>query len=127
MNPEDVKICPKIIYYLRYEKSKNLFTNNIFNNPKNFLDLVHEEIETENEIETYKEFYGYNEIDLSLYLYEDAKLKENFTFNIVKEKNSEYISKKLSPPEKGHITFEKNSNIFIELKSSIKNFKIEDI
>ena len=73
---------------------------NIFNNPKNFLDLVHEEIETENEIETHKEFYGYNEIDLSLTLTKDAKINENFTFNIVKEKNSEYISKKLSPPEK---------------------------
>ena len=126
LNPKDVKICPKIIYYLRYEKSKYLFKKNIFNNPKNFLDLVHEEIETENEIETHKEFYGYNEIDLSLTLTKDAKINENFTFNIVKEKNSEYISKKFSPPEKGHITFEKNSNIFIELKSSIKNCKVED-
>ena len=91
LNPKDVKICPKIIYYLRYEKSKYLFKKNIFNNPKNFLDLVHEEIEIENEIETYKEFYGYNEIDLSLSLSKDAKLKENFTFNIAKEKNRDYI------------------------------------
>ena len=91
MDPKYVKICPKIIYYLRYEKSKYLFTNNIFNNPKNFLDLAHKEIETENEIEIYKEFYGYNEIDLSLSLSKDEKLKENFTFNIVKEKNRDYI------------------------------------
>ena len=91
MDPKYFKICPKIIYYLRYEKSKYLFTNNIFNNPKNFLDLAHKEIETKNEIGTYKEFYGYNEIDLSLSLSEDAKLKENFTFNIVKEKNRDYI------------------------------------
>jgi hypothetical protein len=47
LNPKDVIICPKIIYYLRYEKSKYLFTNNIFNNPGNFLDLVHKDIENE--------------------------------------------------------------------------------
>ena len=95
LDPENIIICPKIIYYLRYEKSKYLFTNNIFNNPGNFLDLVHKEDkgETSNEIETKKEFYGYNEIDMSFTLSDDAKLKENFTFNKVKGINQEYISK----------------------------------
>ena len=100
MDPKYVKICPKIIYYLRYEKSKYLFTKNIFNNPKNFLDLAHKEIETENEIEIYKEFYGYNEIDLSLSLSEDEKLKENFTFNIVKEKTEIIFQKHFHHPKK---------------------------
>ena len=36
--------------------------------------LIHKE--SDNEIETKKEFYGYNEIDMSLFLPEKAKLKE---------------------------------------------------
>ena len=55
--------------------------------------LIYKEIETENEIETKKEFYGYNEIDMSLFLPEKAKLKENITFNIEKEKNGEFFQK----------------------------------
>ena len=85
-----------ILNMLKY--AQKLF--NIFNNPKNFLDLAHKEIETENEIEIYKEFYGYNEIDLSLSLSEDEKLKENFTFNIVKEKTEIIFQKHFHHPKK---------------------------
>ena len=48
----------------------------------------------------YKEFYGYNEIDLSLSLSEDEKLKENFTFNIVKEKTEIIFQKHFHHPKK---------------------------
>ena len=55
LNPDELIICPKIIFYMEYEYVKNLFNNNIFNNPANFLDLVHKEIVIENEQELEKE------------------------------------------------------------------------
>lgn len=143
LNPEKLIICPKIIFYMEYKCAKELFNNNIFNNPANFLDLVHKEIvieneqeleigtdvekEVENEIRKEKEFYGYNEIDMSFSLSETAKLKENFTFNIVKEKNKDFISKSYSKVDDGNIVFEKDANIFIEIKWNIKYTKIENI
>ena len=143
LNPDELIICPKIIFYMEYECAKNLFNNNIFNNPANFLELVHKEIvieneqeleiendiekEAEKELRRQKEFFGYNEIDMSFSLSETAKLKENFTFNIVKEKNKDFISKSYSKVGDGHIVFEKDANIFIEIKWSIKFPKIENI
>ena len=143
LNPDELIICPKIIFYMEYECAKNLFNNNIFNNPENFLNLVHKEIvieneqeleiekdiekEAEKELRRQKEFYGYNEIDMSFSLSETAKLKENFNFNIVKEKNKDFISKSYSKVGDGHIVFEKDANIFIEIKWNIKYPKIETI
>ena len=48
-------------------------------------------------------------------------------FQYSKRKNREFISKAFSPLEYGNISFEKDSNISIELKSNIKHSKIEDI
>ena len=139
LNPDELIICPKIIFYMEYECAKNLFNNNIFNNPANFLNLVHKEIvienkqeleiekEVEKEIRKQKEFYGYNEVDMSFSLSETAKLKENFNFNIVKEKNKDVISKSYSKVGDGHIIFEKDANIFIAIKWNIKYPKIETI
>ena len=143
LNPDKLIICPKIIFYMEYKCAKELFNNNIFNNPANFLDLVHKEIvieneqeleigtdvekEVENEIRKEKEFYGYNEIDMSFSPSETAKLKENFTFNIVKEKNKDFISKSYSEVGDGNIVFEKDANIFIEIKWNLKYTKIENI
>ena len=117
LDAEKVKICPKIMYYLEYDFAKNLFSKNIFNNPGNFLALPHEK----------KEYNGYDEIDMSFTLSENAKLKENFTFNIVKKKNDDYISREYLPNQKSDIIFESDANIFIEMKSSIKQSKVSEL
>ena len=115
-NSEKVTICPKIMYYLEYNSSKELFSKNIFNSPANYLNLVHNE----------KEFNGYNEIDFSFILSEETKIKENFTFNIVKKKNNDYISRAYSPNESNDIIFPMDTNIFMEIKSSLENIKINE-
>lgn len=57
---------------------------NIFNSPSNFLALAH----------YVKDFNGFNEIDMPFILSETVKLKENFVFNIVKQKGFDFISRK---------------------------------
>ena len=64
---------------------------------------------------------------MSFSLSETAKLKENFNFNIVKEKNKDFISKSYSKVGDRYIIFEKDGNILIEIKWSIKYPKIEKI
>ena len=108
-------ICPKIMYYLQYNFSKYLFNNKILNVPMNFLELTHEEK---------KKYSGYNEIDLSFSILENVEIAENFAFNATKLKNNEFIIKNYDGINKNKIIFEKDSNIFIELKSSIKNLDI---
>lgn len=117
LNPEKIIICPKIMYYLEYNFSKELFNKKLFNSPENYLNLAHYK----------KEYNGYNEIDMSFSLSETIKLKENFTFNIVKKKNDDFISKTYLPNESSDIVFESDTNIFIELKSSIKKSKVEEL
>ena len=80
-NPEIVNICPKIIYYLEHNSALKLFNQKIFDNPKNFKDLIYNE----------KEFNGYNEIDMSFFLNETATIKENHTFNIIRKNNISFI------------------------------------
>ena len=55
------------------------------------------------------------------------KYKDNFTFNFVKKRNDELISKLYNPNESNDFIFEKYSNIYIEIKSSINNSNTEDI
>ena len=119
LDPKVITICPNIMFYLEYECSKKLFNTNIFNSPANYLNLVHKE-------DSQKSFHGYNEIDLSFTLSEPAKIKENFTFNVVKKKNEDLISKGYIPTNDS-IIFESNSNIFIEIKSSLKKQKMDDV
>ena len=114
LNSEKVTICPKIMYYLEYNSSKELFNKNIFNSPTNHLNLVHKE----------REFNRYNEIDFSFILSEETKIKENFTFNIVKKKNDNFISRMYSPNQSNDIVFPMNTNIFMEIKYGLKNYKI---
>ena len=113
---KQVNICPKIMYYLEYKCAKELFNKNIFNNPENYLNLVHNE----------KEYNGYNEIDFSFSLSETVTMKENFIFYILKNKNEQLFSRLYSPNEPKDIIFEKDSNIFMEIKSSIKKLNIEE-
>ena len=117
VNPKDIDLCPKIMFYLEYESAKKLFIKQIFNSPNNFLKLPHNK----------KEFNGYNEIDLSFSLKNKVIIEENFTFNFAKKKNNNFIEKSFSSGQKDNIIFEENSNIFIEIKYGIKNCDIEDV
>ena len=105
------------MYYMEFNSAKGLFNKNILNNPSNYLNLVHNN----------KEFKGYNEIDFSFTLSETSNLKENFIFNLVKKKNDNYISRLYNPDDLTYITFEKDSNIFIEMKSSLKRADVDEI
>ena len=116
-NPEKVTICPKIIYYMEHNSALKLFEQKIFDSPMNFKNLIYNE----------KEFNGYNEIDMSFFLNEKTTIKENNTFNIIKEKNNNYVYRSYDQDKPKDIIFEKDTNIFLELKTSCKNATIDDI
>ena len=116
-NPEKVTICPKIIYYMVHNSALKLFEQKIFDSPMNFKNLIYNE----------KEFNGYNEIDMSFFLNEKTTIKENNTFNIIKEKNNNYVYRSYDQDKPKDIIFEKDTNIFLELKTSCKNATIDDI
>ena len=116
-NPEKVTICPKIIYYMEHNSALKLFEQKIFDSPTNFKHLIYNE----------KEFNGYNEIDMSFFLNEKTTIKENNTFNIIKEKNNNYVYRSYDQDKPKDIIFEKDTNIFLELKTSCKNATIDDI
>ena len=116
-NPEIVNICPKIIYYLEHNSALKLFNQKIFDNPKNFKDLIYNE----------KEFNGYNEIDMSFFLNETATIKENHTFNIIRKNNISFIYRTYEKDKPNNIIFEKDTNIFLEFKTSCKNSKVDDV
>lgn len=116
-NPEKVTICPKIIYYLEHNSALKLFDQKIFDSPANFKNLNYNE----------KEFNGYNEIDMSFFLNETTTIKENNTLNIIKKKNNKYIYRSYSKDSPQEITFEQDTNIFLELKTSCKKSSIDDI
>ena len=117
LDTKELNICPRIIYYLEYKRAKELFNEHIFNKPENYLSLPYEE----------KEFNGYNEIDFSFTLSKSAEIKENFAFNIVKKKNENFIIRNYDSNKSNNITFEKETNIFVEMKSSIKNSNIKEL
>ena len=116
-NPEKVTICPKIIYYMEHNSALKLFEQKIFDSPTNFKNLIYNE----------KEFNGYNEIDMSFFLNEKTTIKDNNTFNIIKEKNNNYVYRSYDQDKPKDIIFEKDTNIFLELKTSCKNATIDDI
>ena len=116
-NPEKVTICPKIIYYMEHNSALKLFEQKIFDSPTNFKNLIYNE----------KEFNGHNEIDMSFFLNEKTTIKENNTFNIIKEKNNNYVYRSYDQDKPKDIIFEKDTNIFLELKTSCKNATIDDI
>ena len=110
------QILPSIMYYLKYNSSKDLFKKNIFNNPKNFLELNHEE----------NGFHGFNEIDFSFILKENISIPQNFIYNKVKEKEkNEYIE--YNPKETSCILLPKDTNIFIEIKTNIKSLEEKSV
>ena len=102
---------------MEHNSALKLFEQKIFDSPTNFKKLIYNE----------KEFNGYNEIDMSFFLNEKTTIKENNTFNIIKEKNNNYVYRSYDQDKPKDIIFEKDTNIFLELKTSCKNATIDDI
>ena len=115
--PEKITICPNIIYYLEHNSAIKLFNEKIFDSPVYYTSLICDE----------KKFNGYNKIDMSFFLSETTKIKENHIFNIVKKKNEDLIYKFYTSNASKEIMFEKGAGVFLELKTSAKNSKIDDI
>ena len=98
--------APTIMYYLHHKECKKLFKSSIFNRQKNFLNLKY----------TSKPgFHGYNEIDHSFTLKEDAELSQNCIFNKVMENN--ILIKEFNPNSQDKIKLPKDTNIFVEMKT----------
>ena len=102
---------------MEHNSALKLFDQKIFDSPANFKNLNYNE----------KEFNGYNEIDMSFFLNETTTIKENNTLNIIKKKNNKYIYRSYSKDNPQEITFEQDTNIFLELKTSCKKSSIDDI
>ena len=108
---KESKETPKIMYYIHHDRAKELFRKKVFNSPKNFLDLIYN---------SNQNFKGFNEIDFSFILNEDIEVCQDFIFNKIEE-NGEII-KTFDPTNREKIKFPKNTNIFIEMKSSLYGF-----
>ena len=97
---------PTIMYYLHHKECKKLFKSSVFNRPENFLNLKY----------TLKPgFHGYDEIDHSFILKEDAELSQNCIFNKVMENN--ILIKEFNPNSQDKIKLPKDTNIFVEMKT----------
>ena len=99
--------APTIMYYLNHNKCIELFQNKIFNQPHNFLNLKYN---------TDSNHYGYNEIDYSFILKENIEINQNLVLNKVME-NNKVIRFFNSKDNNNVIKFQKETNIFIEIKS----------
>lgn len=104
-------IAPKIMYYIKHDTCKRLFGLSIFNRPENFLNLKNYTYNTQ--------FHGYNEIDYSFSLKEDVELNQNFILNKVMDNDK--VKKSFNPGETEKIKLSKNTNIFVEIKSSFNS------
>ena len=111
---DNITVCPKVMYYLEYDFSKKLYEMKIFDEPQNFLNMNY----------TKGQFNVYNEIDMSIVLKEDQKIKENNRMNIIKMKNGNFIERSFDINNPKDIVLEKNANIFIEMKYSINQLDL---
>ena len=102
--------APTIMYYLHHKECKKLFKSSVFNRPENFLNLKY----------TLKlGFHGYDEIDHSFILKEDAELSQNCIFNKVMENN--ILIKEFNPNSQDKIKLPKDTNIFVEMKTYLES------
>ena len=106
--------APKIMYYIEHSICKRLFEQSIFNQPENFPKLEKYTINNT--------FHGYNEIDYSLILKDDAEISQNFIFNKVMENDK--IQKYFNPNETEKIKLPKDTNIFVEIKATFNSSSI---
>ena len=104
---------PNIMYYIYHDKCEELFKKLIFNRPENNLDSQYTIDLSSN---------GYNEIDYSFILQDNIKISQNLIFNKVFE-NNETIHF-FNSNSQDNIELNKDTNIFVEIKTHIKSKEI---
>ena len=104
---------PNIMYYIYHDKCEELFKKLIFNRPENNLDSQYA-IDLSS--------HGYNEIDYSFILQDNIKISQNLIFNKVFE-NNETIHF-FNSNSQDNIELNKETNIFVEIKTNIKSKEI---
>ena len=104
---------PNIMYYIYHDKCEELFKKLIFNRPENNLDSQYT-IDLSS--------HGYNEIDYSFILQDNIKISQNLIFNKVFE-NNETIHF-FNSNSQDNIELNKDTNIFVEIKTNIKSKEI---
>ena len=113
LSNEKVIESPNIMYYIYHDKCKELFKKLIFNRPENNLDSQYT-IDLSS--------HGYNEIDYSFILQDNIKISQNLIFNKVFE-NNETIHF-FNSNSQDNIELNKDTNIFVEIKTHIKSKEI---
>ena len=104
---------PNIMYYIYHDKCEELFKKLIFNRPENNLDSQYT-IDLSS--------HGYNEIDYSFILQDNIKISQNLIFNKVFD-NNETIHF-FNSNSQDNIELNKETNIFVEIKTHIKSKEI---
>ena len=110
---EKVIESPNIMYYIYHDKCEELFKKLIFNRPENNLDSQYT-IDLSS--------HGYNEIDYSFILQDNIKISQNLIFNKVFD-NNETIHF-FNSNSQDNIELNKETNIFVEIKTHIKSKEI---
>ena len=113
LSNEKVIESPNIMYYIYHDKCEELFKKLIFNRPENNLDSQYT-IDLSS--------HGYNEIDYSFILQDNIKISQNLIFNKVFE-NNETIHF-FNSNSQDNIELNKETNIFVEIKTHIKSKEI---
>ena len=113
LSNEKVIESPNIMYYIYHDKCEELFKKLIFNRPENNLDSQYT-IDLSS--------HGYNEIDYSFILQDNIKISQNLIFNKVFE-NNETIHF-FNSNSQDNIELNKDTNIFVEIKTHIKSKEI---
>ena len=113
LSNEKVIESPNIMYYIYHDKCEELFKKLIFNRPENNLDSQYT-IDLSS--------HGYNEIDYSFILQDNIKISQNLIFNKVFD-NNETIHF-FNSNSQDNIELNKETNIFVEIKTNIKSKEI---
>ena len=113
LSNEKVIESPNIMYYIYHDKCEELFKKLIFNRPENNLDSQYT-IDLSS--------HGYNEIDYSFILQDNIKISQNLIFNKVFD-NNETIHF-FNSNSQDNIELNKETNIFVEIKTHIKSKEI---
>ena len=104
---------PNIMYYIYHDKCEELFKKLIFNRPENNLDSQYT-IDLSS--------HGYNEIDYSFILQDNIKISQNLIFNKVFDNNETIYF--FNSNSQDNIELNKETNIFVEIKTHIKSKEI---
>ena len=113
LSNEKVIESPNIMYYIYHDKCKELFKKLIFNRPENNLDSQYT-IDLSS--------HGYNEIDYSFILQDNIKISQNLIFNKVFDNNETIYF--FNSNSQDNIELNKDTNIFVEIKTNIKSKEI---